>query len=96
MKEMKKLRVTYNYHSALTGKYKHCEVTLMAADFEAEDCFQEFNARSQFPFKNDDNYIVLRLVAMICTAQIYLAGNVIETSDQNNIWCISDVEVLDD
>lgn len=93
---MKKLRVTYNYHSALHDKYMHREITLPAADFEAEDCLQEFDACSHhFPLQKQSNFPMLKLLSMICTGQIFLAGDIIEKQERENIYCITDVEVLE-
>lgn len=93
---MKKLRVTYNYHSVLHDKYMHQEITLPAADFEAEDCLQEFDACSHhFPLQKENNFPMLKLLSMICTGQIFLAGDIIEKQERVNIFCITDVEVLE-
>ncbi len=94
---MKKLRVTYNYHSMLHDKYARLEITLAAGTLEAEDVLQEFNACSHhLPARNDDsNFPMLKLVALICTAQVFLAGDVTEKQERENIYCITDVEVLE-
>ena len=94
---MKKLRVTYNYHSMLHDRYARMEITLAAGDWESEDVLQEFNACSHhLPARNDDsNFPMLKLIALICTAQVFLAGDVIEKQERENIRCITDVEVLE-
>ena len=94
---MKKLRVTYNYHSVLHDRYTRMEITLAAGDWESEDVFQEFNACSHnLPARNDDsNFPMLKLLALICTGQIFLAGDVIEKQERENIYCITDVEVME-
>ena len=93
---MKKLRVTYNYYSTLHDKYIHREITLPAADFEVEDCLQEFDACSHhFPLQKQSNFPMLKLLSMICTGQIFLAGDIIEKQERENIYCITDVEVLE-
>lgn len=93
---MKRIRVTYNYHSVLHDKYMHREITLPAADFEAEDCLQEFDACTHhFPLQKETNFPMLKLLSMICTCQIFLAGDIVEKQDRENIYCITDVEVLE-
>lgn len=92
---MKKLRVTYNYHSALHDTYRHMEITLAAGEFEAEDVFQEFEARSDKAIQDEHNFPMLKLISMICTGQIFLAGDIIEKHERENIYCIADVEVLE-
>lgn len=93
---MKKLRVTYNYHSMLHDKYMRHEITLPASDFEAEDCLQEFDACSHhFPLQKESNFPLLKLLSVICTGQIFLVGDVIEKQERENIFCITDVEVLE-
>ena len=91
---MKKLRVTYNYHSMLHDTYTHMEISLAARDFEAEDVLQEFDACSHhLPIRqNDSNFPMLKLLALICTAQVFLAGDVVEKTERENIRCITDVE----
>lgn len=94
---MKKLRVTYNYHSMLHDRYARMEITLAAGDWESEDVLQEFNACSHhLPARNDDsNFPMLKLLSLICTAQVFLAGDVIEKQERDNIYCITDVEVVE-
>lgn len=93
---MKKLRVTYNYHSMLHDKYMHREITLPAADFEAEDCLQEFDACSHhFPLQKESNFPLLKLLSVICTGLIFLDGDMAEKEERENIFCITDVEVLE-
>ena len=93
---MKILRVTYNYHSKLHDKFRRGAITLLAGDFEAEDCLQEFDAFSHyFPPQKESNFPMLELLSMICTGQIILAGDVVEEEDHYNIYCIRDVEVLE-
>lgn len=93
---MKKVRVTYNYHSKLHMCYMRKEITLPAADFEAEDCLQEFDACSHhFPLPKENNFPMLKLLSMICTGQIFLAGDIVEKQERDNIYCITDVEVLE-
>lgn len=94
---MKRIRVTYNYHSMLHDEYKRMEITLAAGDFESEDVLQEFNACSHhLPARNDDsNFPMLKLLSVICTAQVFLAGDVTEKQERENIRCITDVEVLE-
>ena len=94
---MKKLRVTYNYHSILRDRYARIEITLAAGDWESEDVLQEFDACSHhLPIQqNDSNFPMLKLLALICTAQVFLAGDVVEKSERENIRCITDVEVVE-
>lgn len=94
---MKKLRITYNYHSVLHDTYREMEITLAAGDWESEDVLQEFDACSHhLPARQDDsNFPMLKLIAMICTAQVFLTGDVTEKSERENIRCITDVEVLE-
>lgn len=93
---MKKLRVTYNYHSMLHDRYARMEISLAAGESEAEDVFQEFNACSHhFPLIKESNFPMLKLLAMICTGQIFLAGDIIEKQERENIYCITDVEVME-
>ena len=101
---MKELRVTYNYHSKIHHKYMRRKMTLLAGDFEAEDCLQEFDAfshhfppqkESNFPPQKESNFPILALLSMICTGMIFLSGDVTEKQDRNNIYCITDVEVLE-
>ena len=94
---MKKLRVTYNYHSMLHDRYTRMEITLASGDFETEDALQEFDACSHhLPNRqNDSNFPMLKLIAMICTGQIFLAGDIAEKSERENIRCITDVEVME-
>lgn len=94
---MKNLRVTYNYHSMLQlNKFTQTEISLTAGDSEAEDCFQEFNAYSHSIIcRKESNFPMLKLLALICTAQIFLAGDVIAANERENICGIVDVEVLE-
>lgn len=94
---MKQIRVTYNYHSVIHDTYREMEITLAAGDWESEDVLQEFNACSHnLPARNDaSNFPMLKLIAMICTAQVFLAGDVTEKQERENIRCITDVEVLE-
>ena len=94
---MKKLRVTYNYHSMLHDRYSRRQITLAAGDWETEDVLQEFDACSHhLPIRqNDSNFPMLKLLALICTGQIFLAGDIVEKSERENIRCITDVEVLE-
>ena len=93
---MKKLRVTYNYHSMLHDTYRHMEISLAAGEFEAEDVLQEFDACSHhFPLQKDSNFPMLKLLSLICTGQIFLAGDIIEKQERENIRCITDVEVME-
>ena len=94
---MKKLRVTYNYHSLLHDTYRHMEISLAAGEWETEDVLQEFDACSHhLPIrKNDSNFPLLKLIAMICTGQIFLAGDVAEKNERENIYCITDVKVVE-
>ena len=92
---MKKLRVTYNYYSKLHHEYRRRKMTFLAADFEAEDCLQEFDAFSHhFPHKESD-IISLHHLSMLCTGHIFLAGDVVDEQDRENIYCITDVKVLE-
>lgn len=94
---MKKLRVTYNYHSMLHDKYAWMEITLVAGELESEDVLQEFDACSHhLPIRqNDSNFPMLKLISLICTAQTFLAGDVVAKQDRENIHCITDVEVME-
>ena len=93
---MKKLRVTYNYHSKLHHKYMRRKMTLPAADFTAEDCLQEFDAFSHhFPPQKESNFPMLALLSMICTGMIFLSGDVTEKQERENIYCITNLEVLE-
>lgn len=94
---MKKLRVTYNYHSMLHDRYARMEITLASGDFETEDALQEFDACSHhLPIlQNDSNFPMLKLLAVICTGLIFLAGDVTEKQERENIRCITDVEVME-
>lgn len=93
---MKELRVTYNYHSKLHHEYRRGKMTFLAADFEAEDCLQEFDARSNhFQLYKESDFILLTLLSALCTGQIFLAGDVVDEQDRGNIYCITDIEVLE-
>lgn len=93
---MKKLRVTYIYHSKLHDECRRLEMPLLAADFEAEDCLQEFDARSNhFQLYKESDFILLTLLSVLCTGQIFLAGDVVDEQDRENIYCITDVKVLE-
>lgn len=93
---MKKLRVTYNYHSKRHDKYMRRKMTFLVADFEVEDCLQEFDAFSHhFPLNKESDYILLNLLSVLCTGQIFLAGDVVDEQDRENIYCITDVKVLE-
>ena len=93
---MKKIRVTYNYHSRLHDKNMRFETEFVAGDFEAEDCLQEFDLRSNhFQLYKESEFILLTLLSWLCTGLIFLAGDVPDTQDHNNIHCLTDVEVLE-
>lgn len=93
---MKKLRVTYNYHSKLHHEYRRRKMTFQAADFEAEDCLQEFDAFSHhFPPQKESNFPMLALLSAICTGMIFLSGDVVDKQERENIYCITDVKVLE-
>lgn len=94
---MKQIRVTYNYHSMLHDDFRKHEISMKVGDWEAEDCLQEFDACSHhLPIRqNVSNFPMLKLLALICTAQIFLIGDVIEKQERENIFCITDVEVME-
>ena len=92
---MKKLIVTYNYYSKLHHEYRRRKMTFLAADFAAEDCLQEFDAFSHhFPHKESD-IISLHYLSMLCIGHIFLAGDVVDEQDRENIYCITNVKVLE-
>lgn len=93
---MKELRVTYNYHSKTHHEYRRQKMTFLAADFAAEDYLQEFDAFSHhFPPRKESNFPMLELLSTICTGIIFLSGDIIEERDRENIYCITDVKVLE-
>ena len=92
---MKQIRVTYNYHNLLNGRFVRQELNLPAGDDEVEDIWQEFNHMSHTTHANDDNYVMLHLIAVMCTASAFLAGQVIRKDERDNIHCITDLEVLE-
>ena len=92
---MKKIRITYNYHSGLYGRFKHLEVAFPIADEELEDVLQEFDLMSHDTHKWDDKFLLLHLIAVVCTCTAYLQGDNVSHAERENIHCITDIEVME-
>ena len=92
---MKRIRVTYNYHNVLNGAFVRQEITFPVGDNELEDVWIEFDHMSHTTHANDERYVMLNLLATMCTGCAFLRGDVVQKAERDNIHCITDLEVLE-
>ena len=92
---MKRIRVSYDYHNILNDCFRRPEYIFPVGDDEVEDIWQEFEHMSHTTHANDKKYVMLHLLAMMCTGAAFLSGDVVRKDERDNIHCITDLEVLE-